>query len=186
MNKRSIRTLAVLFAAAFLAGTAVQLYAFHQWGCYHWAWPTANSRLDLGYAYGRVLTDRDYAGAFVRARDAWNTAPPLNVFQVSSGNQLTWYARKYGFNGWLGLATIYINGCIINKGTSKLNDSYLQFSSYSQTNIDHVACQEVGHTFGLDHDRTRADTCMNDTVLTAGAQISQHDKDEIRTIYPAQ
>ena len=184
MTPRAARVLCLLFAVAFLAGTAVQLYAFHQWGCYHWAWPTATGKLDLGYAYGMMQTNRDYFGAYTRSRDVWNTAPPLNVFQVASGNQLTWYAKRYGFNGWLGLATIYINGCIINKGTSKLNDSYLRSSGYSQTNIDHVACQEVGHTFGLDHDRTRTDTCMNDTVLAAGAKISQHDKDQILSIYP--
>ena len=184
MPKRSIRRIALLFVVAFLAGTAVQLYAYHQWGCYHWAWPTATKTLDLGYAYGTLYTNRDYQGAFEAARDVWNTAPPLHVFQVTSGNQLTWYAKRYGFNGWLGLATIYINGCIIGKATSKLNDSYLRSSAYTPTNINHVACQEVGHTFGLGHDRTRTDTCMNDTILSAGAQISAHDKDQIASMYP--
>ena len=179
--------LGILFLAGLALGTGAQLYAFHRWGCYHWPWPTANGRVDVGYRFGTVFTNRDYRGAFLGARNVWNTAPPTNFFEAANKKsaKATWSASAYGFNGWLGLATIYINGCVITKASSKINDTYMQSASYSQTNIDHVACQEVGHTLGLDHNRNATNTCMNDTILTVGNQINQHDRDELDlVIYP--
>ena len=46
-----------------------------------------------------------------------------------------------------------------------------------------VACQEVGHTFGLDHNHNATDTCMNDWILTAGNQINEHDRYQLSLIY---
>jgi len=185
MSSRRTRFVLGVFVAVFALSTTAQLFAFHQWGCYKWAWtPGSSTSLDLGYAFGQMVSGRDYLGAYLRSRSVWNTAPPINVFQVSSGNKLTWYAKNYGVNGWLGLAQIWVNGCTIVKGTSKLNNTYLRSGFYSQTAIDHVACQEVGHTFGLDHNHNETNTCMNDGILTAGAQINQHDRDQILAMYP--
>jgi len=70
---------------------------------------------------------------------------------------------SYGFNGWLGLATIGIQGGHITQGTAKVNDSY---SSYwaDPNEKRHVMCQEIGHLFGLDHtttDGSSQETCMD-------------------------
>lgn len=54
--------------------------------------------------------------------------------------------------------------------------------SYSRTNKKHVACQEVGHLFGLNHNRNETNTCMNDTILTA-PQPNLHDQSLINSIY---
>jgi hypothetical protein len=71
----------------------------------------------------------------------------------------------YGRNGWLGLATIWASGDHITQATTKLNDSYFN-SGYYNTPIWRagVTCQEIGHTFGLDHqDESGANfhTCMD-------------------------
>jgi hypothetical protein len=71
----------------------------------------------------------------------------------------------YGRNGWLGLATIWASGDHISQATVKLNDSYYS-SGFYNTPIWRagVTCQEVGHTFGLDHqDESGANlhTCMD-------------------------
>jgi hypothetical protein len=45
-----------------------------------------------------------------------------------------------------------------------MNDSYFASGSYNETARQHVMCQEIGHTFGLDHqDESGADlnTCMD-------------------------
>ena len=99
--------------------------------------------------------------------------------------RLRLFYDQYGRNGWLGLASIgAISNCVIGTASSRLNDSYLQDTArYSQTAVNHVACQEVGHTFGLNHNRTSSTTCMNDTILTAGNQINQHDRDLLNQIY---
>ncbi len=62
---------------------------------------------------------------------------------------------SYGFNGWLGLASINITGGVhITQGYSKMNDSYFNGGGYTETNRQHVMCQEIGHTLGLDHQST--------------------------------
>jgi hypothetical protein len=96
----------------------------------------------------------------------------------------------YGYNGWLGVAQIWISGSHITQGTVKVNDSYFNTSTYNTPawrNL--VMCQEVGHTFGLDHqdenfDNPNLGTCMDYTNDPSTNQHpNQHDYDELVTIY---
>lgn len=70
--------------------------------------------------------------------------------------------NTYGYNGWLGLASINIdNQGHITRGTAKMNDSYSSYFA-SQDERNHVMCQEVGHLFGLGHtseDGSTQNTC---------------------------
>lgn len=188
MNSRVILYLCTIFAVGLAVGTGIVL-ANHPWICsgstaYHWSSTTVGYASPVeeragGRAIGR--NRQDYVNAFNGSVSVWHTGTAMNLV---SGTQLRLYYDTYGRNGWLGLATIYPSGCIITRATSKANDSYLRDTSrYSQTNVDHVTCQEVGHTFGLDHNRTETNTCMNDTILTAGNKINQHDKDQLASIY---
>jgi hypothetical protein len=64
--------------------------------------------------------------------------------------------RLAGNTGWLGVATIWLQSGTthIVQGTVKNNDYYFGNSSYQYNNtaeMQHVICQEIGHTFGLDH-----------------------------------
>jgi hypothetical protein len=105
---------------------------------------------------------------------------------------------SYGRNGWLGIATIWASGDHITQGTVKLNDSYFNSSPYNTTawrNL--VSCQEVGHTFGLDHQdenfsNTNLGTCMDYTNDPDGAgngtstdnqHPNAHDYAELVSIY---
>ena len=57
------------------------------------------------------------------------------------------------FNGWLGIAGISLDtqGHIVT-GYTKLNDSYFSTSTYNRHEWKQsVACQELGHNIGLDH-----------------------------------
>ena len=102
---------------------------------------------------------------------------------------------KYGNNGWLGLATISITGGThITQGSAKMNDTYFDTATYNNPNErEHVMCQEVAHTFGLDHqstDGSSLNTCMDyfsNTGANAGSTLStkpnQHDFDELNIIY---
>jgi hypothetical protein len=102
---------------------------------------------------------------------------------------------NYGNTGWLGLAQVWITGGVhITQGVVKNNDYYFGNSTYQYNNtaeMQHVICQEIGHTFGLDHqstDGSSLNTCMdyyhntsdNDTKST---HPNQHDYDELVTIY---
>src|SRR6266508_6040944 len=97
----------------------------------------------------------------------------------------------YGNNGWLGIASIWITtGNHITQGTVKLNDTYFNTSTYNTTawrNL--VSCQEVGHTFGLDHqdenfDNPNLGTCMDYTRDSSTNQHpNSHDYEELLCIY---
>jgi hypothetical protein len=77
---------------------------------------------------------------------------------------------KYGNNGWLGLAQIWISGGHITQGVSKNNDTYFDTSTYDTPAWrQFVTCQEIGHTFGLGHQdedfyNANLGSCMDYTV----------------------
>jgi len=101
----------------------------------------------------------------------------------------------YGNNGWLGLASINLTGGThITQGSAKMNDTYFNTATYNNTNErEHVMCQEVAHTFGLDHqstDGSSQNSCMDyfsNTGANAGSTLSTtpnaHDFDELNIIY---
>jgi len=103
---------------------------------------------------------------------------------------------RYGNNGWLGLASINLASGTshITQGSAKMNDTYFNTATYNNTNErEHVMCQEVAHTYGLDHqstDGSSQNSCMDyfsNTGGNAGNSVSttpnRHDFDELNTIY---
>ena len=103
---------------------------------------------------------------------------------------------KYGYNGWLGVATVWTSGGHIVQSTVKLNDSYYSLSTYNTPAWRAtVACQEIGHAFGLDHqdedqsnddlkDANGIESCMDYTSNPAGnGQPNFHDYEELAVIY---
>ncbi len=105
------------------------------------------------------------------AIDNWSDAgaPNLGLRLVSCDNKaanIKSYSDNYGDNGWLGLASIWIyvgKDKHIAKGETKVNDYYITLAGYTGFDEDiewqHVLCQEIGHTFGVDH--VVDTTCMN-------------------------
>lgn len=178
--------------AAALAMAAAPASASHSWGSYHWARTANPIPLQLG---------DNVSGAWDPLLAAsigdWNGGAPtvLDLRPVAGGGGKNCKAtsgrvevcnRKYGFNGWLGLAQIWISGSHIVKGSAKMNDTYLASSAYNATARQHVLCQEIGHTFGLDHqDESGADldTCMDYDSKLSNPSPNAHDFDQLRLIY---
>lgn len=185
--------LALGVAAAALATPAS---ANHSWGGYHWArsanpftlklgnnltgvWSPYLSTTSIDWSASTVLDTVIVAGG-TRPRQCRATTGRVEVCNAS-----------YGSTGWLGIASISITGGThITSGTVKLNDTYFNTASYNTPAWRNmVSCQEVGHTFGLDHqdevfDNPNLDTCMDYTNNPSTNQHpNQHDYDQLASIY---
>jgi hypothetical protein len=168
--------------------------ATNWWGGYHWA-RTANpftlklgDNLSSGWKSYLGTTSSDWSQStvldttIVTGKAKGKCQPTAGRVEVCNG--------AYGRNGWLGLAQIWISGKHITQGAVKVNDTYFNTSTYNSSawrNL--VMCQEVGHTFGLDHQdevfgNPNLGTCMDYTSDPSTNQHpNQHDYDELAFIY---
>jgi hypothetical protein len=199
MRKSSV---GVLVGGALVASVfAVGLGASHSWGGYHWARTTSQFTLKLG----NNMTTADWQSHLAQASSDWNSgnSPVLTAIVAGQSNKRCSMVAgttqvcngTYGRNGWLGLASINITGGThITQGSAKMNDTYFNTSTYNNPNErQHVVCQEVAHTFGLDHqstDGSSQNTCMDyfsNTGANAGSTLSTkpnaHDFQELGIIY---
>ena len=181
-----------------MAAASVTAFATHSWNGYHWA--RTSSSFTLHTLDSTVANSNANWPSLLRtAASQWSQSTKIQLQVAAYTNTLT--ARKrcsavagkirvcnasYGQNGWLGLASINLdsNGHI-SQGTAKMNDSYT--SSWANPyEAPHVMCQEVGHTFGLDHQSTTgADlgTCMDYSNAPDSTAPNAHDYAELVTIY---
>jgi len=191
----------VLSALFSLSASLTVVYASHSWGGYHWARTTNPFTLKLG----NNLTSADWQSHLAQTSSDWNSGNTPIMTAIIAGqskrrcSMVTGTTQvcnsTYGNNGWLGLASInIINGTHITQGSAKMNDTYFNTPTYNNPNErEHVMCQEVAHTFGLDHQSTNGtslNTCMDyfsNTGRNAGSTLStkpnQHDFDELNIIY---
>jgi len=183
--------------------------AHHSWGKYHWARTTTSFNLKLG---DNVSSGWDtYLNATASSSDSdWSDSSVLDTNIVTgrttgatcapTSGRVEVCNAAYGTNGWLGLAQIWIGRrSHITAGTTKVNDTYFNTAKYNTPAWRQmVMCQEVGHTFGLDHQdenhtNTNLGTCMdytNDpsgTLGTNGTLSNEHpnqgDYDELLCVY---
>ena len=178
------KVFAWITAAFIIFISASGAYADHQWSSYHWEkkgtpltlsignnhtnqWPTFWSDL-LGFV-GSNWDNQAFGGL-------GGSYLAINVVTGGEGD-IESYNADYGDTGWLGLASIWVtrgkNKHIV-RGQSKVNDFYIDLTDYDRFSEDvnwvHVLCQEIGHAFGLNHNRdgltggTPDDSCMNDQI----------------------
>lgn len=202
MNSTTLhRTLPAWILGLSLAALAVPGFASHSWGPYHWARTTPQFTLMLG----NNMTAADWKRHLAQTSSDWNSGNSAVLTTVVAGTSNKRCAMvpgttqvcngKYGRNGWLGLASINISGGIhITQGSAKVNDTYFSMPTYNNPNEKlHVVCQEVAHTFGLDHqseDGSSQNTCMDyfsNTGANAGSTQSTtpnaHDFEQLNIIY---
>lgn len=193
------------FVAVLALGTVV--YATHSWGPYHWARTSNPFTVKLGdnvsSAWDSYITtaSTDWSASSVLDTTvvAGNAGSNLRRCRATNG-RVEVCNTTYGNTGWLGVASIWVDSSNhITQGTVKLNDTYFNTATYNTPSWRRfVACQEVGHTFGLDHqdvnfNNTNLGSCMdytNDPSGTAGTNgtlnnehPNAHDYAQLATIY---
>lgn len=201
MKTRLFRT-ALLAGAAVLIGGVGIAQASHLWGGYHWARTANPLALQLGDNVSSV-----WDGYLGTASSDWSVSTVLDTTVVlgktnpkncrAVPGRVEVCSAKYGNNGWLGIASIWVNGGHITQGTVKMNDTYFSKPTYNTPawrNL--VMCQEIGHTFGLDHqdeifNNANLGTCMDYTNDPSGILYGQlsnehpnfHDYEALESLY---
>ena len=210
-NRSARIFLPALALGALLLLSASFAEASHAWGPYHWARTANPFTLNLGDNVGTA-----WDAYLATASADWSADPGvlypgkgvgkvLGTTVVAGNGTRNCQAtsgtvqvcnKTYGNNGWLGIASIWISGTHITQGTVKLNDTYFNTSTYNKPAWRNmVMCQEIGHTFGLDHQDTNfynanLGTCMdytNDPARNDGAGDNKHpnfhDYEELSIMY---
>jgi len=199
MKTSHVRVAALAAVAA--AAIAAPALAVHSWGGYHWKKtgsqatpPVVTSITDSlwGSYVDKAVADWNQSSVIESPYDdETNSAVTTNprTCRAQSGKILV-CNTKYGQNGWLGIASIWLSNGHISQGTTKLNDTYFSMPGY---NTPHwralVACQEIGHDYGLGHQDENFNTdnttsCMDYTNQPAGnGQPDSHDYQQLQSIY---
>lgn len=183
--------------------------ASHSWGNYHWA-RTANP-FTLRVVDSMTSTWDSHLNT---ALSDWSASSVLDLVREEGATDNSTRKRcpaptgkiracnaNYGYNGWLGLAQIWVSGDHIVKAVAKMNDSYFNTSTYNTPAWRQlVVCQEIAHGFGLGHqdenfNNPNLGSCMDYTNDPDGGpggasdtdpsneHPNQHDFDQLVTIY---
>lgn len=191
MNKKIIIAVAVLSLGAIASFAG----ATHSWGGYHWARTsnpfTVKLSDNLSSSWDAYLSTSSSDWSLSNVLDTTiipGTTNPKTCKPIAG--QVGVCNSKYGRNGWLGVASIWASGTHITQGTVKMNDTYFSTATYNTPAWKNlVLCQEIGHTFGLDHQDENFNnpplgTCMDYTNdPTLNQHPNQHDYDMLDEIY---
>jgi hypothetical protein len=185
-------------AAAVFAALAAPALANHSWGNYHWARTSNPFTVPLGDNVTNTGAS-NWQGALSEASADWTASSVLDspVAAGQAGKSKRCAAvngrievcnARYGPNGWLGLAQIWVSGSHIVRAVTKVNDTYFDGnqSTYDYDAERHVMCQEVGHGYGLGHqDESGADlnTCMDYSDALDNPHPNRHDYAQLEAIY---
>ncbi|MDP2629603.1 MAG: hypothetical protein Q8P45_02790 [Candidatus Harrisonbacteria bacterium] len=184
----------VLGAALLVGGFALVAQASHSWANYHWGRTANPFSLELGdnvsagwdSHLSTVASDWSHSSVL----DTVIKAGKSNRNCKGTDGRVEVCAAKYGFNGWLGIAQIWISSDHITKGVVKMNDSYFNTSTYNTPAWKNlVMCQEIGHTLGLGHtdenfENAPEGTCMDySSDPSLNQHPNQHDYDMLEAMY---
>ena len=182
-------------AALTVAAAGTLAHADHAWSNYHWSVSTEPLTMKIG---DNVTSAWD--GYLNQAIADWDASSEINASKVTGGTnartckpvsgRIEVCNAAYGYNGWLGIAQIWLSGGHITQGVTKLNDSYFATAAYNTPAWRAlVTCQEIGHDFGLGHqdeDFSTDDTtsCMDYTDAPQGNEHpDSHDYAQLQSIY---
>jgi hypothetical protein len=199
----SYRWLLLVLVLAVAAFPTASASANHSWGKYHWARTSNPFTLNLGNN-----VSSGWSTYLSTASSDWSVSAVLDTKVVAgsttgstcaaSSGRVEVCNANYGSTGWLGVAQIWTTrGSHIVQGTAKMNDYYFNQAQYNTAAWRRlVMCQEVAHTFGLDHqdenfNNPNLGTCMDYTNDPDGGgsygpsneHPNQHDYDQLVSIY---
>jgi hypothetical protein len=183
-------------AAASVAALSVPASANHSWGGYHWATNGNGLTVKVNTSISSQWTSpvngaiADWEKSTVLSLGTRNPVPADPKKCGAIAGQILVCNASYGQRQWLGIANIWLSNGHISQATTRLNDSYFNMAQYNTPAWrNFVACQEIGHDFGLDHqdenfNNANLGTCMDYTNNPSTNQHpNTHDYDMLKSIY---
>jgi len=193
--KIKLTALFIIMFGVFLGAFAGSAQASHSWGTYHWARTSNPFTLKLGdnltssWDPYLATTSSDWSASSILDTTVVAGVSNPKRCQASSG-RVEVCNSKYGTNGWLGIAQIWVSGSHITQGVTKLNDTYFNTATYNTSAWKNlVMCQEVGHVFGLDHQDENFSnpnlvTCMDySNDPSTNQHPNTHDYEQLEAMY---
>ncbi len=194
MKHSSYLRLTMAFVATSALLFTATASATHSWAGYHWARTTNPFMVKLGDNLSSswdpylATTSSDWSASSVLDTTIVVGQGRKNCRATSGRVEIC--NAKYGNNGWLGIAQVWVSGSHITQGVVKLNDTYFSQPSYNSPAWKNlVMCQEVGHAFGLDHQdenfsNANLGTCMDySNDPTPNQHPNAHDFEQLELIY---
>jgi predicted Zn-dependent protease len=159
-----------------LVALNVQVLNAHQWGSWHWDKSTIGM-----YVFGSHQNESRAAIA------DWDSHTQLSLPLRSSHTDVSVFGANAGPVEWAGLASIKESAfdwwhklccCKITHAHAQFNCYY----NYSSASVQGVQCQEVGHTFGLDHSNTNG--CMAKGYYSPSSNFTNsHNWSDVNAMY---
>ena len=167
----------------------------HFWEDYKWKKTTSNLIITIGNCH--TTSSVDWSSMLTDVIYNWNNVPenqdgsgeiytPTNITFTAASNcasaNIMSYNGNYGDTGWLGLATIYTSDNYVVAAISQINE----YHSLTDSQWQHVLCQEIGHGFPLDHQsESGADknTCMDYDNNLGNKYPNEHDVEILNILY---
>ena len=193
---RSKSTILKIAAFATTAGLlAAPVAAVHSWNGYHWKRtsaqitpPVADNVTSAWDSYLRTANADWNRSTVIESPLVAGSANPRTCKPTAGTIQVC--NAAYGYNGWLGIASIWLSDGHISQGTTKVNDTYYASATYNTPAWRAaVMCQEIGHDYGLGHqdedfNTDATNSCMEYTNVPEGNEHpDQHDYDQLLAIY---
>ena len=175
MRKRVITLALGLLVLALLAAN-VQFVSGHDWWAWHWERTSLNH-----YVFGSRV-----AQSLAAVNDWKACVRDLTINVVTSHSHISVFNGNYGATGWWGLASIESYDfdwwhrwcwCRITHAHARFNDYY----GGTPAQVQGVQCQEVGHTYGLDHSNTG--DCMGMGYYNSITVTGPHNASDINAKY---
>jgi hypothetical protein len=194
VRKNIVRLTVVLALSIGFVVQAAPSQATHRWLHLHWG--RSSNPFTLTYQANVSSTWTSLVSKVIGEWDNVAQYSPgafdvVNLVQ-GGGAKLKIESGNYGANGWFGIAEVsfeILTGHIVDASV-KVNDFYFTGQYNTTAARDHVLCQEVGHTLGLDHNELPflfGPSCMDDDNSTLNDPAFQtpndHDADQLNTIY---
>lgn len=183
---KAYRRTVVLLSVALLL-LAANIAMAHRWDEWHWHKRTLGIYIFASNSISAEAARADWGPGF-------NVLRPIRVTHHSD---VSVFDGNYGDTGWGGLAEIisYSNHCHsrfifcldsqpgITHAHARLNTFYSWSNLNTGTTADDgrgIFCQEIGHTFGLDHSN---DGCMGKTYFNNLNFVTSHSDNDLNALY---